>query len=347
MDFFSKVEQLVFWALGELANSDFEPLRLWLTEPALKAVLSYGAIWGFLLILVTSTLVRLREIGRLNSKAETFEAEEIATLIWLVERTRGVLFQLSVCFWHLIFSIFGFVKDLYKPLPKNWLVEAERGNFLAEEVQRARTAGHRAGFTVAISFRLFIAVLICALIELALITTAFTLYTNNDIVQQINKPSISELYNKFAVSPQASSLIAFLSVKLGVWSGLITVFVLGLEKCLDKDFRLDWRVRKLNDYEWLQWKKEAIPREILQAEVSRVRFYGGHITLIILDIIVPSIATSVLPLGFVFLFCLPPLIATIIKNIVTAKDVRAIYRITGYWITATFILAIWLRGAFL
>ncbi len=47
MDFLNKVEQLVYWALGELANSDFEPLRLWLTEPALKVVLSYGRNLGF------------------------------------------------------------------------------------------------------------------------------------------------------------------------------------------------------------------------------------------------------------------------------------------------------------
>lgn len=346
MDFLYRVKQLVYWALGELANSDFEPLRLWLTEPALKVVLSYGATWGFLLILVTSTLVRLREVGRLNSRAETFEAEETASFVWLIERTRGVLLQLGICIGYLITSIIEFVRFLRAPLPRNWLIELERGNFLEKEAQRARAVGRREGFAVGLALRLSIAILICALIELALITTAFTLYTNNDIIQQIDKPSLSALYNKFAVCSQTSSLTDFLSIKLGLWAGLITLFVLGLEKYLDKDFRFDWRIRKLNDYKWLRWKEEASPREILQAETSRVRFYGGHLTLIALDIFVPSIAASVLPLGFVFLFCLPPLIAAIFKNIVTANEGWRIYRIVGYWIIVVCAAIIWVRKAF-
>jgi|GEM_PF-6340269 len=346
MDVLNKVEQLVYWALGELANSDFEPLRLWLTEPALKVVLSYGATWGFLLILVTTTLVRLREIGRLNSRAETFEAEETASFVWLIERTRGVLLQLGICIGYLISSIVVFVRFLREPLPRNWLIELERGDFLEKDARRARTVGHREGFRVGLALRLSIAILICALIELALITTSFTLYTNSDIIQQINKPSLSDLFNKFAVNSQTSNLTEFLSIRLGVWAGLITLFVLGLEKHLDKDFRFDWRIRKLNDYEWLRWKEKASPRDILQAETSRERFYGGHITLIAFDIFVPSIAASVLPLGFVFLFCLPPLIAAIIKNIVTANEGWLIYRIIGYWITVICAAIIWIRKVF-
>jgi hypothetical protein len=295
-----------------------------------------------LLLLSTVLLIRLRELGRLTAPhSEAFESEETASFLWLIERSRGTLFQFGLCLGNFLSSLVALIRAQF---PKS--AESSRQRFNAHELERIRVASYREGFRVGLSFKLCVAIALSALVELAVMTVAFILYANNDIIQKLNNPAISELHIKFAGTFTVMNLTSFLTNKFGVWSGALTLVFLGLEKYLDNDFRLDWKVQKFSEYEWLQWTKSASPREILLAETSRFRPYGGHITLIAFDVIVPAIAACVLPLGFVLLLCLPPLIATFFKNIVVAKDSLRVYRIIGYWLAVICIMVVWLRKAF-